>query len=302
MSGVGKSTVLLELARRGFSTIDTDDDGWIHIVDGEPLWREPLIDALLRRPREAPLFVQGTVANQGRFYDRFDAIALLSAPVDVVFDRLAQRTNNPYGKTRAERERIANDIAEVEPLLRQAATHEIATTRPLAEVVDTLIDIARKTQCGLLGLSEPRDPDGGEPVRSIEVVVGSVNDVGIVDLLTMAVGGNPSRLRETVQRYRDDPAITLLVAVETSVPIGIAGYIVRDNEIRLLHIATAHSARRIGVGRLLLAAVCRAGPGTLPLIAETDSDGLGFYTAAGFTIVSLGERYPGVERFRARLG
>jgi shikimate kinase len=102
----------------------------------------------LDQPRETPLFVQGTVANQGRFYGRFHAIALLSAPIDVVFDRLAQRTNNPFGKTQADRERIANDIAEVEPLLRQAATHEIATTRPLAEVVDTLIDIARKPRCG----------------------------------------------------------------------------------------------------------------------------------------------------------
>jgi dephospho-CoA kinase len=49
MSGVGKSTVLMELARRGFTVVDTDDAGWIHTVDGEPLWRESLIDALLHR-------------------------------------------------------------------------------------------------------------------------------------------------------------------------------------------------------------------------------------------------------------
>ncbi len=67
MSGVGKSTVLDELARRGFSTVDTDDGPWIHTVDGEPLWREPMIDELLQQPRETALFVQGTVANQGRF-------------------------------------------------------------------------------------------------------------------------------------------------------------------------------------------------------------------------------------------
>jgi dephospho-CoA kinase len=143
MSGVGKSTVLMELARRGFSVVDTDDAGWIHTVDGEPLWREPLIDALLDRRRDGPLFVQGTVANQGRFYERFDAVVLLSAPTDVVFDRLARRRNNPFGKTRAERERIADDIAHVEPLLRQASTHEIDTNRPLAEVTAALIDIAR---------------------------------------------------------------------------------------------------------------------------------------------------------------
>jgi dephospho-CoA kinase len=148
MSGVGKSTALSELARRGFTTIDTDDAGWIHIVDGEPLWREPRIAALLERPRETSLFVQGTVANQGSFYDRFDAIVLLSAPAEVVFDRVAQRSNNPFGKTQAEREHIANAITEVEPLLRQAATHEITTTRPLSEVVDALVDIAGSPQRG----------------------------------------------------------------------------------------------------------------------------------------------------------
>lgn len=143
MSGVGKTTALHELARRGYATIHTDDGPWIHVVRGEPLWREPLINDLLNRPRATALFVQGTVANQGRFYHRFDATVLLSAPIDIVFHRLDQRTNNPFGKTHGERRRIATDIAEVEPLLREAATHEIDTSRPLPEVVETLIGIAR---------------------------------------------------------------------------------------------------------------------------------------------------------------
>jgi dephospho-CoA kinase len=144
MSGVGKSTALTELARRGFITVDTDNGPWIHVIDGERLWREPLIDELLGRPRAAPLFVQGTVANQGRFYDRFDAVVLLSAPIDVVFHRLGRRTNNPFGKTEEERQRIAGDIAEVEPLLREAASHGIDTTCPVSEVVDKLVDIASR--------------------------------------------------------------------------------------------------------------------------------------------------------------
>ena len=142
MSGVGKSTVLAELARRGYATVDTDDGPWIELIGGEPLWRETLIEELLNRPRERPLFVQGTVANQGRFYDRFTAIVLLTAPTDVVLDRIAHRTNNPFGKTAQERSRILADIAETEPLLRQSATHEIDTTRPLSEVVDVLAGIA----------------------------------------------------------------------------------------------------------------------------------------------------------------
>ncbi|MFV8141843.1 AAA family ATPase [Mycolicibacterium senegalense] len=142
MSGVGKSTALAELAQRGFTTVDTDYGPWTHIDDGEPLWREPMIHSLLDRPRPTPLFVQGTVANQGRFYHRFDAIVLLTAPIEVIFDRLHTRTNNPFGKTDAERRQIADDFANVEPLLRQAATHEIDTNRPLTEVVDLLMNIA----------------------------------------------------------------------------------------------------------------------------------------------------------------
>jgi shikimate kinase len=106
MSGVGKSTALGELARRGYATVDTDDGPWIEVIEGEPLWREPLIEGLLNRPRDEPLFIQGTVANQGRFYDRFDAVVLLTAAVDVVLDRIDQRTNNPFGKTAEERARI----------------------------------------------------------------------------------------------------------------------------------------------------------------------------------------------------
>jgi shikimate kinase len=101
-----------------------------------------MIDELLHRPRETALFVQGTVANQGRFYHRFDAVVLLTAPLDVVLDRLEQRTNNPFGKQPDERQQILSDIATIEPLLRQAATHVIDTTRGVSEVADLLVDIA----------------------------------------------------------------------------------------------------------------------------------------------------------------
>lgn len=141
----------------------------------------------------------------------------------------------------------------------------------------------------------------GEAMRSIAIVVASVDEVGVVDLLALAAGGNPLQLRETVQRYREDPAITLLAARENNVAIGIAGYTVGDSAITLLHIATAPAARQCGVGRRLLVAVRRATPTTLPLIAETDTDSVGFYTSTGFTVSSLGDKYPGVERFRALL-
>jgi dephospho-CoA kinase len=157
MSGVGKSTALIGLARAGFAAVDTDYGPWIRMVDGEPLWVDHLIDELLTRERPMPLFVQGTVANQGIFYERFDAVVLLSAPTDVILDRLVRRKNNAFGKAADERRHIERDIAEVEPLLRQSATHEIDTSCSTEHVIERLIAIAAEVEAGLQ--RRPGDPD-----------------------------------------------------------------------------------------------------------------------------------------------
>src|ERR1700689_4344644 len=101
MSGAGKSSLLDELAARGHRTVDTDYGGYFHTVDGESLWREDRVSALLgSAPDELPgvLFVQGTTRNQVLFYPRFDHIVLLSVPPEILAERLAARTANPYGK------------------------------------------------------------------------------------------------------------------------------------------------------------------------------------------------------------
>jgi dephospho-CoA kinase len=142
MSGTGKSTVLAELGRRGHSVVDTDAGEWIDETGPEPLWREDRIGALLDERGDRATFVAGTVANQGRFYPRFDAVVLLSAPADVILDRLATRVTNDFGKSDAEREKIRDDLSWVEPLLRAGATAEIDTRRPLEEVVAELERLA----------------------------------------------------------------------------------------------------------------------------------------------------------------
>ena len=113
--------------------VDTDYGGWSEDVPlpdvsgSERLWREDRIDALLAEHSDGALFISGCVANQGKFYSRFDAIVLLSAPLDVIFERVASRDTNDYGKTDAERHRIAHHLATVEPLLRAGATAQIDT-------------------------------------------------------------------------------------------------------------------------------------------------------------------------------
>lgn len=141
MSGTGKSSALRLLAARGRQTVDTDTDEWSHWVvlpDGSSdwIWREDAMSDLLRRHQN--LFVAGCKTNQGRFYGAFDHIALLSAPVDLLLTRIAARSDNPYGKTAAEREMILGHVAEVEPLLRASATIEIDASAPLEDVVRQL--------------------------------------------------------------------------------------------------------------------------------------------------------------------
>jgi broad-specificity NMP kinase len=153
MSGTGTSTALAELARRGFRVVDTDRGGYGVEVwsaeEGRPeqLWREDRIDALLARHEQdaagEPLFVAGCVSDQGRFRPRLAAVVLLSAPVDVLLRRLADRTTNGFGKSDDERERVLADLAAVEPLLRATADAEIDTRAPVTEVADRLVAIAR---------------------------------------------------------------------------------------------------------------------------------------------------------------
>ena len=143
MSGTGKSAALAELELRGFAVVDTDEPGWTEWSEQEAglVWREDRIAELLARERDVPLFVSGTVSNQGRFYGDFDAIVLLSAPADVLLGRIEGRTTNDYGKTAEERDLILEHLAEVEPLLRATCTHEIDAAQPLEAVVAQLVAI-----------------------------------------------------------------------------------------------------------------------------------------------------------------
>lgn len=146
MSGTGKSGALVELGRLGFEVVDTDEPGWTQRSDREGgyVWREDRITELLGREHEPSLYVSGTVSNQGRFYSRFDAVVLLTAPADVLLSRIERRTTNVYGKTPEQRELVLRHLAEVEPLLRKTCTHEIDATQPLATVVEKLAALGRE--------------------------------------------------------------------------------------------------------------------------------------------------------------
>lgn len=158
MSGTGKSTLIGALAARGYRAVDADcdefsewaastsDDGTL----GSPVetgrdwvWREDRIQALLSTEDSEVLFLSGCAANMGKFLPQFDHVVLLSAPAEVIVERLATRTNNSYGQHPDEVARVLELIEVVEPLLRQAADCEIDTSASLEEVVATLLRLVQ---------------------------------------------------------------------------------------------------------------------------------------------------------------
>jgi GTPase SAR1 family protein len=106
MSGTGKSSLLHELAARGYRTVDTDYGGYYETAGGESLWLEDRISA---------------------------------APAAVLTERLATRTTNPYGKDPAELAETLHYQQTVELLLRASATFEVVTTIPVTHVADLVL-------------------------------------------------------------------------------------------------------------------------------------------------------------------
>ena len=158
MSGTGKSTVISELAARGYKAVDVDSDEfsqWVEDegsvvvgvtpVDGNKdwVWREDRIQDLLFTEDSDVLFVSGCAENMPKFFPQFDLIVLLSAPDSVIVERLRTRTTNQYGKRPEEIARVLSLKESVEPLLRRAAGYEIDTSVALSEVVMTLLQLVQ---------------------------------------------------------------------------------------------------------------------------------------------------------------
>jgi hypothetical protein len=158
MSGTGKYTLIEELAARGYKAIDVDADEWSEWVDvkfvGDPkspespvepgrdwVWREDRIQTLLSTEDADVLFISGCAPNMAKFYSQFDRIILLSAPAELIIDRLATRTTNAYGKRPEQVARVLGLLQTIEPALRRVAGHEVDTSLPLDQVLAKVLQL-----------------------------------------------------------------------------------------------------------------------------------------------------------------
>ncbi|GAA3402539.1 GNAT family N-acetyltransferase [Paenibacillus hodogayensis] len=126
-----------------------------------------------------------------------------------------------------------------------------------------------------------------------------LQDDEVVSLLGQSVFPDPAAIEKAVALYRDDPHHELYGLEFEGALVGLAGIAMGRGEpgtLQLRHIAVHPDHRDKGFGRDMVVALI---PMKQPerIVAETDDEAVDFYRNIGFTIESLGELYPGVERF-----
>jgi dephospho-CoA kinase len=166
--GTGKSTVRLELLRRGYEAYGGAEDniaafydnetgqrldGWVEAKDRTPEWTathtwkiaRQTIEELKDQAKDKPIFLCAVTHNDtDELWDLFDKTIALTIDEATLKHRLATRTNNDVGKSPDELQSI---------LLRQKVAREryegigaivVDATQPVDRVVDEIIEIAEK--------------------------------------------------------------------------------------------------------------------------------------------------------------
>ncbi|HDR7516337.1 GNAT family N-acetyltransferase [Bacillus mobilis] len=118
----------------------------------------------------------------------------------------------------------------------------------------------------------------------------------ILNVLQYAVGPSETSLKKAVLYYESNKGTLYRYEEEACIGIEIIG----ANKARICHIAVVPQYRHKGIALQMIKEVLRIHQLTY-LEAETDDEAVDFYKKIGFQVKSLGEKYPGIERFHCYL-
>ncbi|MCZ8522712.1 MULTISPECIES: GNAT family N-acetyltransferase [Paenibacillus] len=124
-----------------------------------------------------------------------------------------------------------------------------------------------------------------------------LHEEDLQELLSYSMFPDPEAIDAQLEKYREDPAWELYGLEEEGTVVAVIGFTEEENRmVHIRHLSVHPEFRRIGYGRgIILELLQERKPSGLR--AETDEETVDFYRNNGFSVVSLGETYPGVERF-----
>ena len=151
LSGTGKTTVCEELKRRGYRTVDADeelaffaDPETLLPVEGKTthwLWHKEKFHKAIQASEDEPVFVCGGATNQEEFKDHFNKIFTLHVDDEVLKHRILTSTNYDYGKDPKELEEQLEWNKRAVSYSKQRGTTLIDATKPINEVANEILSL-----------------------------------------------------------------------------------------------------------------------------------------------------------------
>ncbi|WP_163879029.1 GNAT family N-acetyltransferase [Paenibacillus favisporus] len=127
--------------------------------------------------------------------------------------------------------------------------------------------------------------------------VSDLSDQVLYEFLSYCMSPVAERIETECSKYKTKTNRELYGIYLNNTLRGIIGLIRGESATELKHIAIHPEFRMQGLGSKLIEYVIKSTE-INKLVVETDKDAVNFYKKKGFKIISLGEKYPGVERFK----
>ena len=153
VSGTGKTSVCHELRRRGYAALNGDRDlrQPTNLTTGERIvtfsspenrhagnfWDVEKVRRLAANQDDEVTFFCGGSRNFNEFIDLFDKVFVLDVDADTLNERLDNRADDDWGKSKSERELILRLHASKEDLPSGGIV--IDASQPLVNVVDEIL-------------------------------------------------------------------------------------------------------------------------------------------------------------------
>jgi thymidylate kinase len=149
VSGTGKTSVCEELQKRGYKTIDADEELAYYgdpetgeILERSPMnwiWHKDKTQKCLQNENNDLIFICGGAMNQNEFAHYFKKTFVLNIDDETLKYRLASRTNNDFGKHPDE---LALQLKWNAGAVKNANEKDaiiIDATMPIEKVVDQIL-------------------------------------------------------------------------------------------------------------------------------------------------------------------